>query len=77
MSPVVDFVDDGDPRALGNGIGSVVNGHEILRAVARGGTGGLASVYVDVTAEGDVGAPEPGCNLSGAGTYIGHAVFAR
>jgi len=23
-----------------------------------------------------VGAPEPGCDLSGAGTYTGHVVFA-
>ena len=51
------------------GIGNAVTGHETLRFVGREGTGDLAGVYANVTAEGDVGAPEPGCNLSGAGTY--------
>jgi len=30
----------------------------------------------EVTVEGDVGAPEPGCNFSGAGTYSGQVLFA-
>src|SRR6266513_4048448 len=59
------------------GIGNAVTGHETLRFVGREGTGGLAGIYANVTAEGDVGAPEPGCDLSGAGTYTGHVVFAR
>ena len=59
------------------GIGNAVTGHETLRFVGREGTGGLAGIYANVTAEGDVGAPEPGCDLSGAGTYNGHVVFAR
>ena len=59
------------------GIGNAVTGHETLRFVGREGTGDLAGIYANVTAEGDVGAPEPGCDLSGAGTYNGHVVFAR
>jgi hypothetical protein len=58
------------------GIGNAVTGHETLRFVAREGTGDLAGVYANVTAEGDVGAPNPGCDLSGAGTYTGHVIFA-
>ena len=59
------------------GIGNAVTGHETLRFVGTQGTGGLAGVYANLTAEGDVGAPEPGCDLSGVGTYTGHVVFAR
>ena len=59
------------------GIGNAVTGHETLRFVGRQGTGDLAGVYANITAEGDVGAPEPGCNLSGVGTYTGNVVFAR
>ena len=58
------------------GIGNAVTGHENLRFVARQGTGDLAGVRANLTAEGDVGAPQPGCNLSGAGTYTGHVIFA-
>jgi len=59
------------------GIGNAVTGHETLRFVGRRGTGDLAGIYANVTAEGDIGAPEPGCDLSGVGTYTGHVVFAR
>jgi hypothetical protein len=59
------------------GIGNAVTGHETLRVVGTQGTGDLAGVYVNVTAEGDVGAPSPGCDLSGAGTYVGSVIFAR
>jgi hypothetical protein len=59
------------------GIGNAVTGHETLRFVGRRGTGGLAGVYANLTAEGDVGAPQPGCNLSGVGTYSGYVIFAR
>ena len=58
------------------GIGNAVTGHETLHFVGRQGTGGLAGVHANLTAEGDVGAPEPGCDLSGAGTYTGHILFA-
>jgi hypothetical protein len=58
------------------GIGNAVTGHEVLRAVGREGTGALAGVYDEVTVEGDVGAPETGCNFSGAGTYSGQILFA-
>jgi hypothetical protein len=58
------------------GIGNAVTGHEVLRGVARQGTGALAGVYVEETLEGDVGAPNPGCDLSGAGTYSGQILFA-
>jgi len=57
------------------GIGNV-NGHETLRFVGRQGTGGLAGVHANLTAEGVVGAPSPGCYVSGAGTYTGQVVFA-
>jgi hypothetical protein len=59
------------------GIGNGVTGHEDLRFVGRQGTGDLAGVYAELAAEGDVGAPEPGCDLSGAGTYTGHVLFVR
>jgi len=59
------------------GIGNAGTGHETLRFVGRQGTGDLAGVYANITAEGDVGAPEPGCDLSGVGTYTGQVVFAR
>jgi Protein of unknown function (DUF3224) len=59
------------------GIGNAVTGHENLRFVGRQGTDDLAGVYAELTAEGDVGAPQPGCDLSGVGTYTGHVLFAR
>ena len=52
------------------GIGNAVTGHETLHFVGRQGTGGLAGVHANLTAEGDVGAPEPGCDLSGAGLIL-------
>src|SRR5438067_2805888 len=60
-----------------NGIGNAVTGHENLRFAARQGTGDLAGVYLEGTAEGNLGAPNPGCDVSGTGTYNGHVVFAR
>ena len=45
------------------GIGNAVTGHEILHVVARQGTGGLAGVHANLTAEGDIGAPNTGCDL--------------
>ena len=53
-----------------------MTGHENLRGVARQGTGALSGVYVEETLEGDVGAPNPGCALSGTGTYNGQILFA-
>src|SRR5262245_10947405 len=58
------------------GIGNALTGHETLHFVGRQGTGGLAGVHANLTAEGDVGAPSQGCNVSGAGTYTGQVVFA-
>ena len=58
------------------GIGNAVTGHENLHGVGGHGTDGLAGVYVNLTLEGDVGAPNPGCDLSGAGTYTGQILFA-
>src|SRR5438874_1800073 len=46
------------------GIGNAVTGHEILHGVGTQGTGGLAGVHANLTFEGDVGAPNPGCALS-------------
>jgi Protein of unknown function (DUF3224) len=59
------------------GIGNAVTGHENLHFVGRQGTGNLAGVYVEGTAEGDLGAPNPGCDVSGAGTYTGQVLFVR
>jgi hypothetical protein len=59
-----------------NGIGNAMTGHENLRIVGRQGTDGLAGVHFQGTAEGDLGAPGPGCDVSGAGTYTGHVVIA-
>src|SRR5262245_49979161 len=59
-----------------NGIGNAVTGHETLHFVGNRGTGDLAGVHVQGTAEGDLGAPNPGCNVSGLGTYTGQIVFA-
>jgi hypothetical protein len=58
------------------GIGNAVTGHETLRGVARQGTGALSGVYVEITLEGDRGAPNPGCALSATGTYNGQILFA-
>jgi hypothetical protein len=60
-----------------DGIGNAATGHENLRFAGRQGTGDLVGVYIEGTAEGDVGAPNPGCDLSGAGTYTGHVLFVR
>jgi len=62
------------------GIGNAVTGHETLRFVGGQGTGDLAGVYANITAEGDVGLPAPGCDppsIAGQGTYTGQVVFAR
>jgi len=58
------------------GIGNAVTGHENLRFVGRQGTGDLAGTYANVTAEGDLGAPSPGCDVSGAGIYTAYVIFA-
>ena len=58
------------------GIGNAVTGHETLRAAGRQGTGALSGVYAEITLEGDVGAPNAGCALSGMGTYNGQILFA-
>ena len=58
------------------GIGNAVTGHETLRVAGTRGTGALSGVYLQLTAEGDVGAPSPGCALSGTGTYNGQVLFA-
>ena len=58
------------------GIGNAVTGHEILRVAGTQGTGALSGVHLQLTAEGDVGAPSPGCALSGTGTYNGQVLFA-
>ena len=60
-----------------NGIGNAVTGHETLNFVAGHGTARLSGTSVQGTAEGDLGAPNPGCDVSGAGTYSGHVLFGR
>ena len=63
------------------GIGNVINGHETLHAVARQGTGGLAGMVANVTAEGDLipPPPPPGCDgdFGGHGTYNARIVLGR
>jgi Protein of unknown function (DUF3224) len=58
------------------GIGNAVTGHETLHFTVGGGTGDLVGLHAELTAEGDIGAPSPGCDLSGAGTYTGWVLFA-
>ena len=58
------------------GIGNAVTGHETLRGVVGRGTGALAGVHAELTLEGDVGAPNPGCAFSGTGIYNGQILFA-
>jgi hypothetical protein len=58
------------------GIGNAVTGHETLHIVGRGTGGDLVGLHFEGTAEGDLGAPNPGCDVSGAGTYSGYVVFA-
>ena len=58
------------------GIGNAMTGHETLRVAGTRGTGALSGVHLEVTAEGDVGAPSPGCAFSGTGTYNGQILFA-
>ena len=56
-------------------IGNANTGHETLHFVGRQGTGDLAGVHAQGTAEGDLGAPNPGCDISGAGTHTGQILF--
>jgi hypothetical protein len=58
------------------GIGNAVTGHETLNFVGRRGTDGLAGIYTQGTAEGDLVPGTPDCLIAGAGTYTGHVVFA-
>jgi hypothetical protein len=58
------------------GIGNAVTGHETLHGVGGQGTDGLAGVHANIRLEGDLGAPSPGCAVSGAGTYTGQILFA-
>jgi hypothetical protein len=56
------------------GIGSVVTYHENLQVVFRQGTGGLAGVNAQGTAEGDVGGACAG-DFGGVGTYTGQVLL--
>jgi hypothetical protein len=58
------------------GIGNALTGHETLRFTARQGTGDLAGVYAELTAEGDLGGACDG-DFGGHGTYAGNVIFAR
>ena len=59
------------------GRGNANTGQETLNWVAGNGTDGLAGVRGHGTSEGDLGAPSPGCDVSGAGTYNGQIHFGR
>jgi hypothetical protein len=63
------------------GIGNINTGHENLHFVGRRGTGGLAGIYVQGTAEGDLGGACNNCDgdnghFGGHGTYNGQILFA-
>ena len=58
------------------GIGNAVTGHETLNFVGTRGTAGLAGIYTQGTAVGDLVPGTPDCPIAGAGTYTGHVVFA-
>jgi hypothetical protein len=53
-----------------------VTGHETLHFTVGHGTGDLVGLHAELTAEGEIGASNPGCDLSGAGTYNGWILFA-
>jgi len=57
------------------GVGSAGTGHENLHAVGNHGADGLAGVHTNIALEGEVGGPNSGCDLSGAGTYTGQILF--
>ena len=57
------------------GIGNANTGHESLHLVSRQGSRDLAGVHAQGTAERDLDAPNPGCDISGAGTYTGQILF--
>ena len=59
-----------------NGIGNANTGHETLHFVGRQGTGGLAGVHFEGTADGDLGGECDG-DFGGHGTYAGNVIFAR
>ena len=58
------------------GKGSAVTGHENLHFVGRQGTDGLAGLHTEGTIEGDLVPAVGECDVSGAGTYNGHILFA-
>jgi len=58
------------------GIGNLNTGHENLRFVGTQGTGDLAGVVANLTAEGDLGGACDG-DFGGHGTYSGHVLFTR
>ena len=60
-----------------NGIGNAVTGHETLNFTGTQGTEGLAGIYTQGTAVGDLIPGTEDCPIAGAGTYNGHVVFAR
>jgi hypothetical protein len=57
------------------GIGNFYTGHENLRFVCTQGTGGLAGIYAQLTAEGDLGGACDG-DFGGHGTYSGQILYA-
>jgi hypothetical protein len=57
------------------GIGNAATGHENLHIVGRQGTGGLAGVHFQGTAEGDLGDECDG-DFGGHGSYNGQVLFA-
>ncbi len=59
-----------------NGIGNAVTGHETLNFTGTQGTEGLAGIYTQGTAVGDLVPGTEDCPIAGAGTYTGQIVFA-
>ena len=56
------------------GKGNKYTGSETLHIVGSQGTGGLAGVYFEGTAQGNVGGIKAGCAIAGNGTWTGYII---
>jgi len=65
---------DGEMIFSYTGKGNKYTGSETLHLVGSRGTGGLAGVYFEGTAQGNVGGAKPGCAIAGNGTWTGYFI---